>query len=114
MQIFLYHIGKSIIPAKMGSASPIFRYPQTTLLNGVERPSILNSRLFPVVFLAKHLTVRGDGLAAFTPWSDVVGFHLVDLEMFFAHGTDSFLPFVGLTFLIGTESSNAQVPFVPR
>ena len=63
--------------------------------------------LFPclaaVVFFAEHLAVFGFGLATLMPEGDVVGLHLVYLEVLAADGTDPLLAFVGLAPLPRTE-----------
>ena len=51
---------------------------------------------FPTVAVtAEHLAVFGNGAAALVPWSDVVGFHLLKLEMLATVGANAKLTLVG-------------------
>ena len=69
--------------------------------------------LFPalsaVALFAEHLAIFGDGFAAEMPRRDVVGFHLGEVEMLAAVGTDAALPLVGRQFLRIGEGSDGKI-----
>ena len=72
--------------------------------------------LFPtlsaVAFATKHLTILRDGLATEVPRRDVVGFHLLDLEVLAANGADAILFFVDFSFGIIIECADAKMVLV--
>ena len=69
-------------------------------------------RLPAVALAAKHLAVFGDGSSAFVPRRDVVGLHLIQLEMFAADFANAALLFIDFALGVGVEGADAEVAFV--
>ena len=73
---------------------------------------ILLAAFAAVAVAAEHLAVVRRSVTALRPRSNVVGFHLLNLEMFATNRADTFLLFILTTFGVAIESTYLQVPFV--
>ena len=66
----------------------------------------------PITFPAQHLAILGDGAATLFPWGDVVGLHLLYVEMLATDFADALLTLVDLSFRVVVEGTDAQVVLV--
>src|SRR4051812_45976744 len=72
----------------------------------------LRVALLDVVWSAEHLAVVWLGLAALTPWRDVVSVHIRVLEVLLAEGTVSLLAFIGGKLRLLVELPEVQMLLV--
>ena len=61
----------------------------------------------PITFSAEHLAVLGDGAPAPRPWRDMVGLHVLNLEVLAANLAYSLLLLVHLAPCVGVEGAYA-------
>ena len=66
----------------------------------------------PIALPAQHLAIIGNGATALFPWGDVVGLHLLYVEMFATDSADALLTFIDLSFRVVVEGTDAQVVLV--
>lgn len=72
---------------------------------------LLFPRFSSVIVFAKHLAVVSRSFSSQMPRCDVVAFHFADVVMFRANRANSFLSFVGFSFLVVGKSPYAQKSF---